>query len=109
MKLRDSPAAAILATVQMQTDKDPCALVGYEQIQKALKNKGVNANIRSLRVYVQRLRDRKLVKTIYYTFRGYESSKQSNKYAHFNLTRKGQQLLLKWQDILNTSEKSHVR
>ena len=37
MKLRDSPAAAILATIQRQTQKQIDGLVGYEEIQKAIK------------------------------------------------------------------------
>tara|TARA_R110000751_G_scaffold45637_3_gene103400 strand:+ start:893 stop:1201 length:309 start_codon:yes stop_codon:yes gene_type:complete len=100
MQLRDSPAAAILATIQRQTLTQLDGLVGYEQIQKGLKQKGVKTNLLSLRVYVQRLKQRKLIKTQYITYTGFKTKTQSNKYAFFNLTKKGHNLLNKWQQIL---------
>lgn len=99
MQLRDSPAAAVLAAIQRVSVSGE---VGYAEIQKELKNKGVKTNIMSLRVYVQRLRDRKLITTVYCNYRGYQATKQSNKYAYFYLTLKGQRLLEKWKDILQT-------
>ena len=99
MQLRDSPAAAVLAAIQRESEVGE---VGYSEIQKALKQKGVKAYIMSLRVYVQRLRDRKLLGATYYSYQGYQATKQSNKYAYFHLTQKGQRLLEKWQDILQT-------
>lgn len=94
MNLRDSPAAAILATIQRQTHTPKDRLVGYEHIQKGLKEKGVQTNLQSLRVYVQRLKKRKLIKTQYITY-------TNNTYAYFNLTKKGHNLLNKWQQILD--------
>jgi repressor of nif and glnA expression len=96
MNLRDSPAAAILATIQRQTHKQTDGLVGYEHIQKELKQKGVKTNLQTLRVYVQRLKHRKLIKTQYYTVLKTKTSKNhfaSNQYAYFNLTKKGKNLL----------------
>ena len=100
MNLRDSPAAAILATIQRETQKQIDGLVGYEEIQKGLKQNGVKTNLKSLRVYVQRLKQRKLIKTQYITYTGFKTKTQGNKYAYFNLTKKGQNLLGKWQKIL---------
>ena len=65
MQLRDSPAAAVLAAIQREQSQS--GEVGYSEIQDALKQKGVKVNLMSLRVYVQRLRDRKLLGTTYYS------------------------------------------
>jgi hypothetical protein len=102
MNLRDSPAAAILATIQQQTHTQTDGLVGYEHIQKGLKQKGVKTNLKSLRVYIQRLKHRKLIKTQYITYTQFKIKTQGNKYAYFNLTKKGENLLTKWQQMLTT-------
>ncbi len=102
MKLRDSPAAAILATIQRQTQTQIDGLVGYEEIQKGLKQKGVKTNLKSLRVYIQRLKRRKLIKAQYIPFTGFKTKTQDNKYAYFSLTKKGHNLLDKWQQILTS-------
>jgi predicted transcriptional regulator len=104
MQLRDSPAAAILATIQRQTITQTDGLVGYEHIQKGLQQKGVKTNLQSLRVYVQRLKHRQLIKTQYITYTEFKAQTQGNKYAYFNLTKKGKNLLNKWQQLLTTKK-----
>ncbi len=92
MQLRDSPAAAVLAAINRELKQTGHA--GYAEIQQSLLNKKVDVQLLSLRVYVQRLRNRKLIKTEYWKENG-------QTFAYFKPTKKGQSLLKQWRQLIS--------
>jgi repressor of nif and glnA expression len=90
-KLGDGNAAAVLASIRRCTSDRTHAK--YSEVREDLKTRGAHVRLLSLRVYMQRLKHRKLLSVSHRTI-------DRQTYANFRLTAKGRKLLKQWDSLM---------